>query len=95
MPMPDRPIADAAGSALSRTDAGEPCRAPMSCRPVDWRQLSHELRTPLNAILGNIELLLDGSAGPLSAQARACLGEIQLAGRDLLRQVQILLVDRS
>jgi hypothetical protein len=49
------------------------------------------LRTPLNAILGNAELLLDGSTGPLSAQARACLGEIQIAGRGLLRQVQLLL----
>jgi signal transduction histidine kinase len=54
-------------------------------------RLSHELRTPLNAILGNAELLLDGSAGPLSGQARACLGDIQVAGRRMLRQVQILL----
>ena len=61
------------------------------CAPIDWRQLSHELRTPLNAILGNAELLLDGSAGPLSAQARASVGEVQIAGRQLLRQVQLLL----
>ncbi len=54
-------------------------------------RLSHELRTPLNAILGNVELLLDGSAGPLSGQARACLDDIQTAGRRMLRQVQILL----
>jgi hypothetical protein len=54
-------------------------------------RLSHELRTPLNAILGNTELLLDGSAGPLSSQARACLGDIQAAGQRMLRQVQVLL----
>jgi His Kinase A (phospho-acceptor) domain len=54
-------------------------------------RLSHELRTPLNAILGNTELLLDGSAGPLSDQARACLGDIQAAGQRMLRQVQVLL----
>jgi His Kinase A (phospho-acceptor) domain len=54
-------------------------------------RLSHELRTPLNAILGNTELLLDGSAGPLSGQARACLGDIQAAGQRMLRQVQVLL----
>jgi His Kinase A (phospho-acceptor) domain len=53
--------------------------------------LSHELRTPLNAILGNTELLLDGSAGPLSGQARACLGDIQTAGQRMLRQVRVLL----
>ena len=54
-------------------------------------RLSHELRTPLNAILGNTELLLDGSAGPLSNAARACLGDIQAAGQRMLRQVQLLL----
>jgi hypothetical protein len=58
----------------------------------DWLQLSHELRTPLNAILGNIELLLDGSAGPLAAPVRACVGDIQLASRHLLRQLQPLLL---
>ncbi len=58
----------------------------------DWPQLSHELRTPLNAILGNIELLLDGSAGPLAAPARACIGDIQVASRQLLRQLQPLLL---
>lgn len=56
------------------------------------RQLSHELRTPLNAILGNVELLLDGTTGPLSPEARACIGEIQAAGQQLLRQVQSLLL---
>ena len=54
-------------------------------------RLSHELRTPLNAILGNTELLLDGSAGPLSNEARACLGDIQAAGHRMLRAVQLLL----
>jgi signal transduction histidine kinase len=58
----------------------------------NWLQLSHELRTPLNAILGNIELLLDGSAGPLAAPVRACVGDIQIASRQLLRQLQPLLL---
>src|SRR5918994_5242073 len=82
MPRIELPVADAAGSAFARANAERATRA-----PIDWRQLSHELRTPLNAILGNTELLLDGSSGPLSAQARACLGEVQTAGRQLLRQV--------
>lgn len=55
-------------------------------------RLSHELRTPLNAILGNVELLLDGTTGPLSPDARACVGEIQAAGHQLLRQVRTLLL---
>jgi hypothetical protein len=64
----------------------------MTANPADLRQFSHELRTPLNVILGNVELLLDGSAGPLSAQARASLGEVQIACRRLSRQVQLLLL---
>ena len=86
MPRTDLPVADLAGSARARTDADR-----ASCTAIDWRLLGHELRTPLNAILGNTELLLDGSTGPLSAQARTCLGEVQTAGHQLLRQVQLLL----
>jgi hypothetical protein len=82
----DRPVAGTKGAAGSRAGA-----APEAAHPIDWRQLSHELRTPLNAILGNVELLLDGSAGPLSAEARTCIGEIQVAGRALLHQVRLLL----
>jgi His Kinase A (phospho-acceptor) domain len=86
MPSADRSVAAIAGCACA------PAHAPGANRAaIDWRQLSHELRTPLNAILGNSELLLDGSTGPLSAPARASLGEIQFAGRRLLRQVQLLL----
>jgi His Kinase A (phospho-acceptor) domain len=86
MPRIDRPLAGTKGAAASRVDADA-----KTAHPIDWRQLSHELRTPLNAILGNVELLLDGSAGPLSAQARACIGEVQLAGRELLHQARLLL----
>jgi hypothetical protein len=84
MPTIDPPSAEAKGASSSRA-------ASETSSPIDWRQLSHELRTPLNAILGNVELLLDGSAGPLSAQARTCIGEVQVAGRQLLRQVRMLL----
>ncbi len=73
-------------------DVTDAAPAPRSRLPeLASARLSHELRTPLNAILGNTELLLDGSAGPLSGQARACLGDIQLAGQRMLRQVQVLL----
>lgn len=68
---------------------GSSAAAPWSS---DWLQLGHELRTPLNAMLGNIELLLDGSAGPLAAPVRACVGDIQMASRQLLRQLQPLLL---
>jgi hypothetical protein len=58
----------------------------------DWLQLSHELRTPLNAILGNVELLIDGSAGPLSSAGRVCIADIQAASRQLMAQLQPLLL---
>ena len=48
-----------------------------------WLNLSHELRTPANAIAGHVELLLSGSAGPLSADMRSSLGEIQRAAATL------------
>jgi hypothetical protein len=76
-------------------DASAPAtNGPSAAAPwsSDWLQLGHELRTPLNAMLGNIELLLDGSAGPLAAPVRACVGDIQLASRQLLRQLQPLLL---
>lgn len=49
--------------------------------------LSHELRTPANAILGHLELILDGSAGPLSSELRTSLGEIQRAALILSKRI--------
>jgi signal transduction histidine kinase len=57
-----------------------------------WSAIGHELRTPLNAILGHVGLLLEGTGGPLSAGARACLGDVQAAGRRLLQQIEWLLL---
>ena len=53
--------------------------------------LSHELRTPTNAILGHVELLLSGSAGPLTFDMRASLGEIQEAALALHRQLGMVI----
>jgi len=55
-----------------------------------WLNLSHELRTPANAILGHVELLLSGSAGPLSCEARAGLGDIQQAASTLTATISEL-----
>jgi signal transduction histidine kinase len=56
-----------------------------------WSAIGHELRTPLNAILGHVGLLLEGVGGPLSTEARACLGDVQAAGQRLMRQIDWLL----
>lgn len=54
-----------------------------------WLNLSHELRTPANAILGHLELVLSGSAGPLSSELRYSLGEIQQAALTLSAQIRL------
>lgn len=59
-----------------------------SATVADWLNISHELRTPANAILGHLDLLLSGSLGPLSSEARASLGDIQKASIHLLGQTQ-------
>jgi signal transduction histidine kinase len=56
-----------------------------------WSAIGHELRTPLNAILGHVGLLLEGIGGPLSTEARTCLGDVQAAGQRLMRQIDWLL----
>jgi signal transduction histidine kinase len=83
------PIGERGADPVIAVTPVAPCRAAAAGDP--WA-LSHELRTPLNAILGGVELLLDGSAGPLSHAARACLGDVQAAGRQLMRDVQDLLL---
>ena len=55
---------------------------------AEWLNISHELRTPANAILGHLDLLLSGSLGPLSSEARQSLGDIQQASMSLLEQIR-------
>jgi len=84
--------AEAHGREAPVRGAGESSHERMARHPLDWQRFGPELRTPLHAILGNVELLLDGTAGPLSAEARKCLGEVQTASRQLSRQVRTLLL---
>jgi signal transduction histidine kinase len=81
----------AAPLPVAAAGAGRPAAHTDALAGETWPRLYDEVRTPLNAILGNVELLIDGSAGPLSSQARSCLGEIRTAGQRLMHDLQALL----
>jgi signal transduction histidine kinase len=53
--------------------------------------MSHELRTPLNAVIGFSECAVKETAGPLPKPYRDYADEVLVAGRQLLRLVEVLL----
>ena len=55
------------------------------------RMVVHDLKSPLTGILGSLEMVMDGDAGPLSADQRRLLGDAQERGGDLVRMVDNLL----
>ncbi len=54
--------------------------------------VSHELRSPLTSIMGNTELLMDGDAGPLTADQARLVGIIDRNGHRLLALIEDLLL---
>jgi signal transduction histidine kinase len=54
--------------------------------------VSHELRTPLTSILGNVELLADGDAGPLSGPQARLVAAVERNARRLLALIEDLLM---
>jgi hypothetical protein len=69
---------------------GQVCRGSGPGEGSLLRLLAHEIRTPLHAVHGFAELLLAGSACPLSGEALEHVREIARAGR-ALEQVASLL----
>ncbi len=53
--------------------------------------MSHELRTPLNAVIGFAEVLEARIFGPLNDKQREYVGDIAVAGRQLLEFISTLL----
>jgi PAS domain S-box-containing protein len=54
--------------------------------------VSHELRTPLTSILGNVEILVDGDAGPMSSGQARLLAAVERNARRLLALIEDLLM---
>ena len=54
--------------------------------------VSHELRTPLTSILGNVEVIVDGDAGPLQAAQARLLAAVERNARRLLALIEDLLM---
>ena len=52
---------------------------------------SHDLRTPLTNIIGNVEIIQDEQAGPLTAQQTAMLDAVSRNGRRLLSLIEDML----
>ena len=53
--------------------------------------MSHELRTPLNSIIGYTGVVLQGFAGPLTAEQRLQLGFVARSGKQLLALIDDIL----
>lgn len=54
--------------------------------------VSHELRTPLTSILGNVEVIVDGDAGPLQKPQARLLAAVERNARRLLALIEDLLM---
>jgi signal transduction histidine kinase/CHASE3 domain sensor protein len=52
---------------------------------------SHDLRTPLTSIIGNVEIIQDEEAGPLTARQTAMLDAVSRNGRRLLNLIEDML----
>lgn len=53
--------------------------------------MSHEVRTPLNAIIGFVQILKDGTVGPVTSEQQECLEEIEESGHQLLGLINDIL----
>ncbi|MBI2406829.1 MAG: response regulator [Gemmatimonadetes bacterium] len=54
-------------------------------------KMSHELRTPLNSIIGFSDVLLEETAGPLTAKQRRFVDNVLTSGRQLLSLINDIL----
>jgi signal transduction histidine kinase len=89
----ERKEAEAASAAYTRELRAEKERAEASnaAKGSFLANMSHELRTPLNVILGQAETVLEELYGPVTAEQRSSLGEIERQGQHLLKLISEIL----
>lgn len=89
-----------AGCEMSMAQLVAEVCPPEWTRPEHWREpadastalfplasIAHEFKTPMTVLLGYIDLLNSGQLGPVNAQQRQVLGEMQESGERLQRLI--------
>jgi signal transduction histidine kinase len=80
-----------AATAAELREKSEELQAASRHKSEFLANMSHELRTPLNAIIGFSQVLLEGMAGEITPEQRACTDDILSAGRHLLSLINDVL----
>ncbi len=75
----------------SLREAKEAAERANSAKSGFLAKMSHELRTPLNSIIGFSDVLLEETAGPLTAKQRRFVDNVASAGRQLLALINDIL----
>jgi PAS domain S-box-containing protein len=89
----ERRTVEAMRTALDRErDAADRLRELDKVRADLVATVSHELRTPLTSILGNVEVIVDGDAGPVAPAQGRLLSAVERNARRLLALIEDLLM---
>jgi len=84
-------VTDERAAAVAMRQAKEAAEAADRIKSAFLATMSHELRTPLNSIIGFTGIVLQGLAGPLTAEQSKQLGMVRDSSRHLLALINDVL----